>query len=305
MPPVPARTVASIDDLDTAVAALEDFLARHPRPVVLTGAGCSTESGIPDYRDTEGAWKRRPPVQFQDFVRSEHGRRRYWARSMLGYPFMARARPNATHRWLAARETAGGLPLLVTQNVDGLHARAGSRALVDLHGTIHAVICLDCGLRSERAALQARLAALNPAYVKAPGGAGTGADDEEVRIAPDGDAEIDDAPLTDFRVPDCERCGGMLKPDVVFFGESVPRERVDRTRAALADADALLVLGSSLMVYSGFRFCRDAAALGKPIAVVNLGRTRADDLLALSLQVSCGDLFERLSATARGSAARG
>jgi NAD-dependent SIR2 family protein deacetylase len=304
MSSVPARAVASVVDLDAAALALDHFLERHPRAVVLTGAGCSTDSGIPDYRDADGAWKRRPPVQFQDFVRSEHGRRRYWARSMLGYPFMARARPNATHRWLAQREAGGSLPLLVTQNVDGLHARAGNRSLIDLHGSIHDVICLDCGLRSQRADLQARLAHLNPAYVPDEGprgdgllapGAGTA-----VRIAPDGDAEIDDAPLTDFRVPDCERCGGMLKPDVVFFGESVPRERVDRTRAALRQADALLVLGSSLMVYSGFRFCRDAAALGKPIAVVNLGRTRADDLLSLSLQVSCSDLFERLMDAALG-----
>lgn len=280
-------TTASGPEMEASVHALHEFLDRHPRPVVLTGAGCSTESGIPDYRDAGGAWKRRQPVQFQDFVRSEHGRRRYWARSMRGYPLMARAEPNSTHRWLAEREQAGGLALLVTQNVDGLHARAGSRTLVDLHGSIHDVICLECGARGPRQALQERLLALNPHHDPRSEGPAAG-------IAPDGDADLDDAPLEDFRIPDCERCGGMLKPDVVFFGESVPRQRVDRTRAALAGADALLVLGSSLMVFSGFRFCRDAAALGLPIASVNLGRTRADDLLALRLQVPCAELFERM-----------
>lgn len=283
--------MAPIEDLDAAVEAFRAFVTHHPRLVVLTGAGCSTESGIPDYRDVDGAWKRRQPVQFQDFIRSEHGRRRYWARSMRGFPLMARAQPNATHRWLAAHEAAGGVELLVTQNVDGLHARAGSRALIDLHGSIHDVVCLECATPVPRTALQERLEALNPDHAPGVDGAG-GADG----MAPDGDADLDDAPLTGFRVPDCARCAGMLKPDVVFFGESVPRDRVDRTRAALARADALLVLGSSLMVFSGFRFCRDAAQLGLPMASVNLGRTRADDLLALRLQVSCGVLFERLEA---------
>lgn len=286
--------VAPIEDLDAAVAAFRAFVRRHPRLVVLTGAGCSTESGIPDYRDVAGAWKRRQPVQFQDFIRSEHGRRRYWARSMRGFPLMARAQPNATHRWLAAHEAAGGIELLVTQNVDGLHARAGSRALVDLHGSIHDVICLECAAPVPRATLQQRLEALNPGHASSP--------DDADGMAPDGDADLDDAPLTGFRVPDCARCAGMLKPDVVFFGESVPRDRVERTRAALAGADALLVLGSSLMVFSGFRFCRDAAQLGLPMASVNLGRTRADDLLALRLQVPCGSLFERLEALGGGTA---
>ena len=278
--------VGPVDELDAAVEAFSAFIDQHPRLVVLTGAGCSTESGIPDYRDTDGAWKRRQPVQFQDFIRNEHGRRRYWARSMLGYPLMARAAPNATHRWLAAHEAAGGIGLLVTQNVDGLHARAGSRALIDLHGSIHDVVCLECSASMPRASLQQRLEVLNPDHARS--------DVAADGMAPDGDADLDDAPLIDFRVPDCAQCAGMLKPDVVFFGESVPRDRVERTRAALADADALLVLGSSLMVFSGYRFCRDAARLGLPMASVNLGRTRADDLLALRLQVPCGALFSRL-----------
>ncbi|MDZ7826207.1 MAG: NAD-dependent protein deacetylase [Gammaproteobacteria bacterium] len=279
------ETPALVEDLDVAVRALEDFLERHPRPLVLTGAGCSTDSGIPDYRDVDGGWKRRRPVQFADFMASVHMRRRYWARSMRGYPVMAGAHPNATHRWLAAREAGNGLALLVTQNVDGLHRRAGSRGLIDLHGSIHDVICMECGARSDRQRLQHRLLELNPEH------AGVAAE-----IAPDGDADIEDAALEAFVLPDCERCGGLLKPDVVFFGESVPRDRVDRTRAALARADGLLVLGSSLMVFSGFRFCRDAAAADLPMLAVNLGRTRADPLLEQRLAVPCGALFERLEA---------
>jgi NAD-dependent SIR2 family protein deacetylase len=274
--------------IERAAEALEDFLRAHPRLVVLTGAGVSTESGIPDYRDAGGGWKRRPPVQLRDFLASEHGRRRYWARSLRGYPLMADAAPNAAHRWLAAHEAAGGVECLVTQNVDGLHGRAGSVDPVELHGSIHRVICMECGLGVDRAEVQRRLAEENPAY------AGVAAE-----IAPDGDAELDDAPLEDFRVPACERCAGLLKPDVVFFGESVPRERVDAVRAALDRADALLCVGSSLMVFSGFRFCRDAAAAGRPIASVNLGRTRADDLLALRLNVPCGLLFEALEGAGR------
>jgi NAD-dependent SIR2 family protein deacetylase len=274
---------ALVDDLDAAVRALDDFLERHPQPLVLTGAGCSTDSGIPDYRDHDGGWKRRRPVQFADFMASARMRRRYWARSMRGYPVMAGARPNATHRWLAAREEADGLALLVTQNVDGLHRRAGSRTLIDLHGSIHDVICMECGTRSDRQSLQQRLLELNPDHAEVA-----------AEIAPDGDADIDDTALEEFALPDCERCGGLLKPDVVFFGESVPRDRVDRTRAVLSRADGLLVLGSSLMVFSGFRFCRDAAAAGLPMLAVNLGRTRADTMLEQRLAVPCGALFERL-----------
>ena len=288
-------TVAAVAPgaLDAAADALTTFLARHPRLVVLTGAGCSTESGIPDYRAGDGEWKRRRPVEYRDFVRSEAARRRYWARSMRGFPLMDRAEPNASHRWVAGHERVGGVELLVTQNVDGLHGRAGSGALVELHGRIADVVCLDCGLVLPRRTLQERLAALNPGHGEA-----------SAAPAPDGDADLEDLDLSDFRVPECERCGGLLKPDVVFFGESVPRERVDRTRAALARADALLVLGSSLMVYSGFRFCRDAERLGLPVAAVNLGRTRADALLALKLEVPCGAVLERLAA-APGGPARG
>lgn len=279
-----APTTATHHDLDDAVAAFERFLDDHHRLVVLTGAGCSTDSGIPAYRDEDGSWRQRRPVQYQDFVSDPAWRRRYWARSLRGYPLMAGARPNAVHGWLTALEQAGRLELLVTQNVDGLHQRAGNGDVVDLHGSIHRVVCLGCGAVSERAHMQARLLASNPDFpAEAP-----------AEPRPDGDAELDDGDLAAFEVPSCELCGGVLKPDVVFFGESVPRERVERTFAALERSDALLVMGSSLMVFSGFRFCRQAARLGRPMASVTRGRTRADDLLDLRLRVGCAELCERL-----------
>lgn len=285
-----APAAATHHDLTEARAAFERFLSAHERLVVLTGAGCSTDSGIPAYRDEDGTWRQRRPVQYQDFVSDPAWRRRYWARSLRGYPLMAQARPNAAHGWLAALEASGRLELLVTQNVDGLHQRAGSADVVDLHGSIHRVLCLDCGARSERARMQARLLAANPGFrAEAP-----------ATPRPDGDAELDDGDLDPFVVPACERCGGVLKPDVVFFGESVPRERVERTTTALERADALLVMGSSLMVFSGYRFCRAAARLGRPMASVTRGRTRADDLLDLRLRVGCVELCEGLDGSTAG-----
>ncbi len=272
-------------ELDVALAAeqLGAFVQQHPRLVVLTGAGCSTESGIPDYRDAGGAWKRPPPVQFQDFMRSDHARRRYWARSMLGYPLMAAAQPNAAHRWLAALEARQQLTLLITQNVDGLHQQAGSRSVIDLHGRIHQVLCTACGVRLSRDLLQHRLESLNPWLRRV-----------DAEIGPDGDADIEDVPLDAFRLPRCDVCGGVLKPDVVFFGENVPRPRVEQAFTALRGADALLVLGSSLKVFSGYRFCREAERLGLPIAAVNLGATRADASLSLKIEAPCAALCEAL-----------
>lgn len=263
---------------------LAAFVDRHPRLFVLTGAGCSTDSGIPDYRDANGAWKRVPPVTYQDFVRDDATRRRYWARSLVGWRTMSRARPGPAHRALAALEDAGRVHLLVTQNVDGLHQAAGSRNVLDLHGRIDTVGCLQCGTRLSRAAMQARLLHGNPAWAAL-----------DARTAPDGDADLV-ADFSAFEVPACPSCGGMLKPDVVFFGESVPRDRVATAFAALEAADAMLVAGSSLMVYSGFRFAQAAAAAGKPIAGVNLGRTRADALFMLKIERAAG---ETLAAVAR------
>jgi NAD-dependent SIR2 family protein deacetylase len=257
---------------------LREFIERHSRLFVLTGAGCSTASGIPDYRDADGEWKRGRPVMLQDFLAHEHWRKRYWARSLVGWTRMQGARPNDAHRALVALEERGRVGQLVTQNVDGLHQAAGSRDVIDLHGRVDVVRCLTCDRRVARSALQEALTCRNPEF------AGLAA-----RVAPDGDAELDGTDFTSFAVPACDACGGLLKPDVVFFGERVPQERVRRAFDALAAADAMLVVGSSLMVYSGYRFAKAMADLGKPIAAVNLGRTRADELLALKISARCAD----------------
>ncbi len=268
-----------------AVADLHDFVRRHPRLLVLTGAGISTDSGIPGYRDARGNWQRTPPVQAQDFFRSHAVRQRYWARSMLGWPVLANAQPNAAHFALARLQAAGHVRLLVTQNVDGLHQRAGSHGVIELHGHVGTVVCLQCGTRRPRAALQAQLEADNPALA-------------ELRALPasDGDAHLELASFEAVRIPACGHCGGVLKPDVVFFGESVPRERVDAAMQALAQADALLVIGSSLTVFSGYRFCLEAQKQGKPVAAVNLGQTRADALLALKVDAACAPALAELNA---------
>ena len=265
---------------------LEDFIAAHRRLFVLTGAGCSTGSGIPDYRDEQGAWKRTPPVTYQAFVGDGITRRRYWARSLVGWPRIAQAQPNAAHRALAALEAQGRCSQLLTQNVDGLHQAAGSRAVIDLHGRLDAVVCLGCGASSSRADVQRRLAEANPAWAGLAAGA-----------APDGDADLEDRDFATFQVPACDACGGMLKPDVVFFGENVPRARVVAAMAGLAQADGMLVVGSSLMVYSGLRFVHAAVRAQIPVAAVNLGRTRADDLLRFRMAAPWGDALRFLLAT--------
>jgi NAD-dependent SIR2 family protein deacetylase len=253
----------------------------------LTGAGCSTASGIPDYRDIDGAWKRRPPVMIQAFRTEDAVYRRYWARAYVGWPRITAAAPNAAHRAFAVWEAAGTLLHVVTQNVDGLHQRAGSRAVVDLHGRLDDVVCLDCGARVSRSALQAAMAAANPGW------------QAKAATAPDGDADIDAGVIESFVAPRCEPCGGLLKPDVVFFGENVPRDRYVRACEALDRADALLVAGSSLMVYSGFRFVRRAHEAGLSIAIVNRGRTRGDDLAELKVDGDVGSvLSEAIAAIA-------
>ena len=256
---------------------LTDFIDRAQRLFVLTGAGCSTASGIPDYRDRDGQWKRTPPVTWQAFMGEAATRQRYWARSLLGWPRFGLARANGSHHALAALERSGKLQLLLTQNVDGLHQQAGSRTVIDLHGRLDQVRCMGCEHRSEREALQQRLLDANPGW-----------DTLDAGIAPDGDADLE-ADFSSFVVPDCPRCGGLLKPDVVFFGENVPRERVETVHAHLQQADALLVVGSSLMVYSGFRFVQAAAAAGLPVAAINRGRTRADALLQFKDERDCAE----------------
>ncbi|MFC5431405.1 NAD-dependent protein deacetylase [Paraburkholderia denitrificans] len=268
-----------------ALDALHAFVERHPRLFVLTGAGISTDSGIPGYRDENGAWKRSPPITLQEFTGSEAWRRRYWARSMLGWPAVGFAQPNGAHRALARLESAGFVSALVTQNVDGLHQRAGSHGVIELHGSIGHVHCLACGAQYTRASIQPLLEANNPEVAGA-----------FAAPAADGDAHLDFDGNLPFAVPACAACGGMLKPSVVFFGENVPRERVAAATAALDAADAVLVVGSSLMVYSGYRFCAWAQERGKPVAAVNLGRTRADPLLALKVEASCAAMLEALAA---------
>lgn len=265
--------------------ALPRFIARHRRLFVLTGAGCSTESGIPDYRDADGSWKRTQPVTYQAFMGEELTRKRYWARSLVGWRRFGKALPNATHHALARLEQLGKLELLLTQNVDGLHQQAGNRDVVDLHGRLDTVRCMGCEHRSPRHAFQQTLLALNPQWDRLDAG-----------DAPDGDADLDGYDFSTFNVPPCPLCGGILKPDVVFFGENVPRDRVTAAMQALEAADAMLVVGSSLMVFSGYRFAHAAAKAGKPIAAVNLGRTRADPLLSLKVERSCAEALAFLRA---------
>jgi NAD-dependent SIR2 family protein deacetylase len=260
----------------TVYSDLEEFVEQHRRLFIVTGAGCSTGSGIPDYRGADGAWKRARPVTYQAFMGQEKTRRRYWARSLIGWRRFREARPNDTHRALARLEAIGGSELLVTQNVDRLHQAAGSARVIDPHGRLDLVRCMRCERRIGRDDLQWEMERLNPDWLGV-----------EALDAPDGDADIDGVEFSSFAVPSCQKCGGVLKPDVVFFGENVPRDRVNAAEPHLAQAEAILVVGSSLMVYSGFRFVDMAARIGKPVAAVNLGRTRADELLVLKVERPC------------------
>jgi NAD-dependent SIR2 family protein deacetylase len=277
--------IESADSVLRAEAeALFALIARARRLVALTGAGVSTESGIPDYRDERGEWKRNPPLRYQEFVGNERARRRYWARAMAGFPVVRDAGPGRAHRALAALEESGRLHSLITQNVDGLHQKAGARKVVDLHGRLDRVRCLDCGEISSRDEFQVRLQEANPAWLSLAGSA-----------APDGDADIPNADYSLFEVPGCLDCSGLIKPDVVFFGESVPRERVDEAMSLVDEADLLLVAGSSLMVWSGYRFVKRARERGTEVVAVNLGKTRADDELAFKLRADVGATLERIA----------
>lgn len=280
---------------DHAARSLVEFIERHPRLFVLTGAGCSTDSGIPDYRDDAGEWKRPTrPILIQDFLANERARKRYWARSLVGFRRMRAARPNQAHHSLAHLERGGHVAQLVTQNVDGLHQAAGSDNVIDLHGRIDTVRCLQCERRTAREQLQAEMERRNPSFAAL-----------DAFEAPDGDADLEGFGFDAFDMPGCDGCGGLLKPDVVFFGENVPRDRVHRAMAAIDTSDAMLVVGSSLMVYSGYRFATAMADAGKPIAAINLGRTRADDLLALKVEDRCANALSALARSAARSAKAG
>ena len=259
-------------------------LLRAKRLAVLTGAGCSTESGIPDYRGPEARARPRRPIQHREFMEHEATRRRYWARSAIGWPRMASARPNAAHRAIAELESRGRLTGLITQNVDRLHHKAGSRDVLELHGALADVRCIDCGALELRDDLQRRIAELNPNF------SATG-----VAIAPDGDAELPSDAIESFVVPACLACSGVLKPDVVFFGGSVPRERVTAAFGMLDAADALLVVGSSLAVFSGYRFVLRAAEMRIPIAIVNRGETRGDPHAAVRVDGPAGEVLPDLA----------
>jgi NAD-dependent SIR2 family protein deacetylase len=252
---------------------LARFMAGHRDVLVLTGAGISTASGIPGYRDRDGVRHGRAPIQGPDFRKSEQVRRRYWARSMVGWKTLHLAAPNPAHRALAQLQATGRLAPIVTQNVDGLHGAAGSAQVIELHGNIHRVLCLDCHALLPRAAVQDLLEADNPALAHAI-----------ATPAPDGDAHLEPDSLDRFTPPSCPHCGGTLKPDVVFFGDGVPPAVTQAAMGRLAACDALLVVGSSMMVFSGYRFARMAKADGKQVAAINLGKTRADDLLDLKLE---------------------
>jgi NAD-dependent SIR2 family protein deacetylase len=263
---------------------LQRFFETRDRIVVLTGAGCSTGSGIPAYRDRSGRWRRRQPIFYRDFIHDPVARRRYWARSFFGWTVMDGARPGRTHRALARLARTGRIAGLITQNVDGLHQRAGHGGVLELHGALQRVQCLDCGRASARQSLQARLERLNPDWSP-----------EVLGINPDGDAELDERAYPGFRVAGCAECGGTLKPDVVFFGESVPRDRLQAADRMIREADAVLVVGTSLVVMSGFRLARKAAARGLPVVAVNDGATRADPLLTFKLAGDCGDALHAVA----------
>lgn len=276
---------ARVEMLDPeATTALVDLLVGR-RVVVLAGAGCSTESGIPDYRGPGSKGRRRQPMTYQEFVGGEAARARYWARSAVGWPRMAAARPNPAHYALSRLEEAGVIRGIITQNVDGLHHAAGSRRVVELHGSLAWIRCLGCGARVERGGFQERLYETNAAWaawVRSLGAAG------DAESNPDGDVELPSWAVEGFRVPPCEACGGVLKPDVVFFGENVPRERVEEAWRLYEEGEVLLVVGSSLTVWSGRRFVDRAAREGVPVAVVNVGPTRADDVAALKVEARVG-----------------
>ncbi len=287
--------------VDSEAFARVSAVLRGRRVVVLAGAGCSTDSGIPDYRGPTAV--PRKPMQHREFVGSEAARQRYWARATVGWPRMVAAAPNAVHRALAALEHGGAIEGVITQNVDGLHHAAGSRQVVELHGALARVRCLGCGARIDRAALHARLLAENPGVAAALDRRDAGPDDNRSGRgqggfdgAPDGDAELPAALIEGFVVTACA-CGGPWKPDVVFFGDNVPRAVVDDAWALFDRGEALLVVGSSLTVWSGYRFVRRAAERGVPVAIVNLGPTRGDGEAAVKLDAPLAEVLPRLVET--------
>jgi len=279
-------------DMDSRPFGMLVNLVAGADVVILSGAGLSTESGIPDYRGPSGLARRAEPMTYQTFVATAAARQRYWARSYLGWRHVARARPNAGHRAVAELQRAGLLAGIITQNVDGLHQAAGAQRVIDLHGSLSRVLCLGCGERTARRRLDQRLRAANSGWVT-----------RAAEITPDGDALLADEDLAGFRVVDCESCGGVLKPDVVFFGENVPRARVEESYRLVERAAALVVLGSSLTVMSGYRFVRRASKLAIPVVIVNQGRTRGDAHALATIDAPLGAALSTLIVRVRPEAA--
>lgn len=275
---------ASRPDVDDDALLPLVLLLGGRRAVALTGAGVSTESGIPDYRGLAAPRRARRPLRWREFAGDEEARRRYWARAVIGWPRIRDAAPNPAHLALAALEERGYLRGVVTQNVDRLHHKAGSARVVELHGSLFDASCVSCGARLPREELQARVLDDNPAWHAL-----------DATALPDGDAELAGDVIASFRPPSCARCRGPLRPDVVFFGEHVPSERVDAALRLVDEAEALLVVGSSLAVHSGLRFVRRAASRGAPVAIVNLGETLGDRLATARVEGRAGDVLPRLA----------
>ncbi|NWA42392.1 NAD-dependent protein deacetylase [Pseudomonas reactans] len=268
------------DHLDTLYRAMA-----NRRFLVLTGAGISTSSGIPDYRDSEGVRRGKAPMMYQEFLATPQARRRYWARAMLGWPRVRIAQPNKAHLALATLQQRERISGLITQNVDTLHDQAGSHDVIELHGSLHRVLCLDCQLRSQRDAIQRQMEIDNPYLAQV-----------HAVQAPDGDTLLDPAFEEHFQVPRCPHCDGeRLKPDVVFFGENVALVTAARAMAAVEHAEGLLVVGSSLMAYSAFRLCKAMVEQGKPVIAINLGKTRGDELLQVKIEAECERLLPVLA----------
>jgi NAD-dependent SIR2 family protein deacetylase len=270
--------------LDAVAALLE-----QGDVLVLSGAGLSTESGIPDYRGPTGSLRKSLPMTYQTFVRDPSARQRYWARSQLGWRLIARAEPNDGHRAVAALQARGALSGVVTQNVDGLHQAGGAADVVELHGNLEQVVCLGCSARFPRVELDERLQAANASWSAVA-----------TAVNPDGDVMLDEAAVSSFRVVDCLACGGVLKPDVVFFGENVPKAKVHHCYELVERSRSMMVLGSSLAVMSGLRFVKRAAGLGRPVAIVNQGWTRGDEHAAVRLDAPLGTTLTALVAAATG-----
>ncbi|MBX2883723.1 MAG: NAD-dependent protein deacetylase [Granulosicoccus sp.] len=269
---------------ELADTKLLDFVETHPRLLILTGAGISTAAGLGDYRDKKGQWKRAQPITGQEFIGNELARKRYWARSCVGWPSFSKAQPTASHKALRVLQQTGHARFLVTQNVDRLHQKAGHENVIDLHGVLETVSCVQCKKQLKRDDFQQEITTRNPWLLTL-----------SAEYAPDGDADLEIDNLDSLKVPECPGCGDILKPDVVFFGESVPREVVSTVMQHLSEVDALMVAGSSLMVYSGYRFCKQAEHLDKPLIIVNDGITRADEIASLKLTGDCGALLQALA----------